>query len=88
MIFITLSRFREKPTKETIAEIQKLFERSTKEGGKVLGFYWTLGRYDVVTIYEASDEKAAMQGSIAFGEFSTNETMVAVPAEEAMKLVG
>ena len=87
MIFITLCKFRRKPTKGILAEIQKLMAKTTEQGSKILSFYWTLGRYDVVVTYEAPDEKAAMKGALSFGEFASTETMVAVPGEEAMKLV-
>jgi uncharacterized protein with GYD domain len=88
MIFITLGRFRKKPTKAMLAESSKLMEQSAKEkGGKVLGFYWTLGRYDTVLITKEKDEKAAMKTAIRFGDLISQETLVAVPREEAIKLV-
>ena len=68
MIFISLGKFRKKPTKETVAATDKLASQVEKQGLKVLGFYWTLGRYDSVLIYEAPDEGAierAMKGAIA-----------------------
>jgi hypothetical protein len=38
-------------------------------------------------IFEAPNEKAAMKLSIDFADQATFETMVAVPREEAIKLV-
>lgn len=87
MIFITLARFKGKPTKEMLAESSKLFERLVSEGGKVLGMYWTLGRYDAVVITEGPDEKAAMKALLRWGDMVSTETLVAVPREEAIKLV-
>lgn len=87
MIFITLARFRKKPTKEMLDEIQKRMEKAAEQGQKFLSVYWTLGRYDIVVTYEAPDEKAAMKGALNFSEFVSTETMVAVPREEAVKLV-
>jgi uncharacterized protein with GYD domain len=88
MKFVTLIKFKKKPTKEIIAQNLKFIERETKEEGvKVIGIYWTLGRYDAVVILEAPDEKAAMKGSIRRGENMASETLVAIPAEEARKLV-
>ena len=87
MIFISLNRFRGKPTKETIAESQKLFKQAAKEGLKVLGFYWTLGRFDSVLIAEWPNEKAAMKAVIRWGDLLSTETLVAVPREEAVKLL-
>ena len=86
MIFISLVKFRQKPTKEIIAESLKLMEEQKKEGVKYLGMYWTLGRYDAVAIMEAPNEKAAMKSSIRRW-WAAAETLVAIPAEEARKLV-
>jgi uncharacterized protein with GYD domain len=86
MIFISLCKFRQKPTKETVAEHLKLGEKEKKEGIKYLGMYWTLGRYDSVAIMEAPDEKTVMKAAMRRG-WIASETLVAVPAEEARKLV-
>jgi len=87
MIFISLVKLRKKPTKEIVAEINKLREREAKEGVKFLSTYWTLGRYDSVVIFEAPDEKTAMKVAIRVGDTASTETLVAVPREEAIKLV-
>jgi uncharacterized protein with GYD domain len=88
MIFISLAKWKKKPTKAMIAESSKLFEQMRKEAGtKILGFYWTLGRYDTVLIAEGKDEKTAMKYLIRFGDMLSPETLIAVPREEAIKLV-
>jgi uncharacterized protein with GYD domain len=88
MIFITLFRLKKKPTKAMIAENNKLMEKWAKEGDwKLLGFYWTLGRYDLVSIAEVKDEKRAMKLAIQLGDIASSETLVAVPREEAIKLL-
>jgi len=87
MIFITLGRWKRKITKESVAQSSKLVEQMAKEGGKVLGMYWTLGRYDAVLIMEAKDEKAAMKGLLRWGDLVSTETLVAVSREEAVKLL-
>ena len=87
MIFITLGRFKAKPTKDSVAESSKLMEKLVKEGGKILGMYWTLGRYDAVLIMEAKDEKAAMKALLRWGDIVSTETLVAVTREEATKLI-
>lgn len=48
---------------------------------------WTLGRYDTVLIFEAANEKEALKTSIDVAEFAATETLVAIPSEEAIKLV-
>jgi uncharacterized protein with GYD domain len=87
MIFITLAKFKKKPTRETMAQSSKLFEQMVKEGGKILSQYWTLGKYDAVVITEGKDEKSTMKALMRFGDIVSTETFVAVTREEAMKLV-
>ncbi len=87
MIFITLARWKKKPTKETVAQSAKLFEQITKEGVKILGTYWTLGRYDAIVITEGKDEKNAMKNILRFSDLLSTETLVAVTREEALKLI-
>jgi len=70
-----------------IDQSSKLFERLFKEGAKVLGAYWALGRYDAVAIIEAKDEKAFMKAIIRWGEMVSTETLVAVTREEATKFI-
>ena len=87
MIFITFGKWRKKPTKELLAQANKLFEQGAKEGVNFVKMYWTLGRYDMVAIAEAKDEKVVMQGLMRFGDLISTETLVAVPREEVIKLV-
>jgi len=49
--------------------------------------YWTLGRYDAVSFVEAPTEKDAMKMLIGCSGLVDTETMVAVPREEAIKLL-
>jgi uncharacterized protein with GYD domain len=87
MICITLAKWKKKPTKEMVAQSSKLFEQITKEGNKILAMYWTLGRYDSIIITEGKDEKTAMKNIMRWGDLVSTETLVAIPREEAMKLV-
>jgi uncharacterized protein with GYD domain len=87
MIFIVHGKWRKKPTKEMIAQVNRLFEQMAKEGTKFIGQYWTLGRYDVISIAEGKDEKSLMKTLIRFGDMLSLETLVAIPREEAIKLV-
>ena len=88
MIFISFGRFKKKPAKEVSAHVTKMLEENVKKKGmKILGFYWTLGRYDTVLILEAPNEKEAMKISIEAADTVTTETMVAIPREEAIKLL-
>jgi len=87
MIFVTLSRWRKKPTKDALAESSRLWKLAEKEGVKLLAGYSTLGRYDAVAITEAKDEKAVMKFLMQWGDMLSTETLVAVPREEAIKLI-
>ena len=87
MIFINLGKMRKKPTKEMTAQASKMVEEFKKKGIKVLAWYWTLGRYDTVLIFEAASEKEALKSSIEAAEFVATETLVAIPREEAIKLL-
>jgi uncharacterized protein with GYD domain len=84
LIVITLAKFRRKPTKE---DVPKLAQNIQGIGGKILSAYWTLGHYDAVVTIEAADEKAAMKALLQFGDFIATETLVAIPRDEATKLL-
>jgi len=87
MYFIALLKFRKKPTKEIIAENMKTMEMDAKEGIKHHQVFMTLGRYDVVGIFEAPNEKVAMKAQMRRGDNLSSETLIAIPVEEARKLV-
>jgi len=87
MIFISLNKVRKKLTKEVIAEASNAIEKASEEGVKFLNIYYTLGRYDVVAIFDAPDEKTAMRGLMRLGDIEDTETLVAIPREEATKLI-
>jgi uncharacterized protein with GYD domain len=85
--FVALVKFKKHQTKAVVAENLKRVEADTKEGIKWHGIYWTLGRYDAVAVFEAPSEQVAMKMAIRRGENMNIETLVAVPVEEARKLV-
>ena len=87
LIFVSFGRFKKKPSRETSAGITKMLDDIKKKGIRVIGFYWTLGRYDTVMILEAPNEKEAMKLSIDAADVVATETMVAIPREEAIKLL-
>jgi len=85
MQFITLVKFRRKMTKEEVEGGPKRVEAA---GVKVLSAYWCLGRYDAVVITEAPNVEAVMKGFSSNIDYSTSETMVAIPRAIAIKLAG
>jgi uncharacterized protein with GYD domain len=89
LIFITLSKWKKTPSKENMKRLDqatKTFKELEKQGIK-MRVYWTLGRYDGVTIIEAPTEKDAMKAILLFQDVVATETLVAVPREEALKLL-
>jgi uncharacterized protein with GYD domain len=70
-----------------VAQSTKLFQQMLEEGNKIIGVYWTLGRYDAVVIAEGKDEKVAMKTLMRWGDMLSTETLVAVSNEEAAKLL-
>ncbi len=87
MLFVTLGRFRAKPTKEATSMVSELMKEMEKDGIKFVGFYWTLGRYDTVVIMDAPDEKVVMKANMKVGGIVSTETMVALSREEAHELL-
>jgi uncharacterized protein with GYD domain len=86
LIFVTLLKWKQPPKKEMVEQSTKKLEELAKQGIK-LNVYWTLGRYDAVTIIEAPTEKDAMKTLLLFQDIVATETMVAVPRAEAIKLL-
>ncbi len=78
---------RKKPSNELSEQATKVTDEFKNMGIKIIGWYWTLGRYDTAVIFEAANEKEALKMSIAISEFVATETLVAIPREEAIKLL-
>ena len=87
MIFIGLGKLKIKPNKETAGQATNVMEQLKNTGIKIMSIYWTLGRYDTVVIFEAANEKEAFKTSLALADFVASETLVAIPREEALKLL-
>jgi uncharacterized protein with GYD domain len=87
LIFISLGKMKKKLGRELSAQATKTVEELKKKGIKVLGWYWTLGRYDTALIFEAANEKEALKSAIEVADFVATETLVAIPREEAVKLL-
>ncbi|MBI2582285.1 GYD domain-containing protein [Candidatus Woesearchaeota archaeon] len=85
MMFITLIKFRKKA--KDVVEVGNTVMQNLPAGVKIIGTYWTLGRFDSVWIYEAPSEKEAIKLGISVGEVAQTQTLVAVPRNEALKLL-
>jgi uncharacterized protein with GYD domain len=83
MWFIRLVKLKNPPSKDMNEWLAKVRAEGEKWGVKFHQTYFTLGRYDVVSILEAPDEKTAMRLSMKLQEGVTSaETLVAVSREE------
>ena len=85
MLFVTLIKFKKKA--KDVAEFGNKIMQNPPDGIKFIGSYWTLGRFDSVWIFEAPSEKEAMKLGIDIGEVAQSQTLVALPREEAVKLL-
>ena len=80
MLFITLLTPKGNG-REAVTYLKKL---KAPKGIKVIDIYFTMGRYDGVIIFEASDAKTAINFAADVG-FTTDylaETLTAIPAKE------
>jgi uncharacterized protein with GYD domain len=87
MLFITVNKFRHRPTKQELDKLTAYYADMAKKGVKMKQIFWTLGRYDSVAIIESPDEKAMMKTLINLPTELATETLVAVPRKEAIKLL-
>jgi uncharacterized protein with GYD domain len=92
-IFVIMGNLTEKGIKgiKDAGKRQKQAEEIIKSvGGKLLGLYYTFGKYDWISIVEGPTIEAAMKALFIFGQGGTNRTrtLVAVTAEEANKIIG
>jgi uncharacterized protein with GYD domain len=87
LIFVSLGKLRKKPEKALAGETTEKVEEFKKRGVKILNWYWTLGRYDTVVVFEAASEKEAMKFAMDVAEFVSTETLVAVPRQEAISML-
>lgn len=83
MLFIVLVKFKTTLSKEVVAQNMKDIEDDMESGIKYVGIYWTLGKYDTVVIFEAPDEKAAINMVLKRADRMQIETLVAVPADKS-----
>jgi len=78
---------RKKPDKAMAGDATKVVADFKQKGINILNWYWTLGRYDTVVVFEAANEKEALKFSLGVAEFVATETLVAIPRQEAIGLL-
>ena len=82
MLFIALVKFKTKLSKEVVAQNLKDIESDMKGQIQHLDVYWTLGRYDTVVLFEAPNEKVAMNMVLKRADRMEIEILVAMPADK------
>jgi len=90
--YVVLYRFtREgrKNVKETVKRAEEVRKQNEARGFKVLGHYWTQGRYDLVAVVDAPSEEAMVAGLFNIAEVGnvSSETMRAFTAEEMRRIL-
>jgi uncharacterized protein with GYD domain len=89
--YIVLGKY----TKEGITNIKDSPQRveqakklATSRGGAIKEFYYTMGRYDFVTVVEATGNEGMMESLFIIGSGGAvmTETLVAIPLEKGVEI--
>ena len=91
--YIVLGKFTEqgiRNVKDTTKRAEALRDMANKAGVTVKEVYWTLGRYDVMTILEAPNEESVTALGLSIGALGNvrTETFRAFSADEIGRIVG
>ena len=89
--YITLYRFTEqgrKKIKDTVKRAAEVRKQNEARGFKVLGHYWTQGRYDLVSVVDAPSDEAMVAGLFSIAEAGnvSSETMRAFSDQEMQRI--
>jgi len=91
-IFIILGSF----TQEGVTKIKESPQRyeaakqiAKSVGGEIKEFYYTMGRYDFVSIVEAPNSEAMMRGLLILGSTGAvrTETLQAIPLKKVVDII-
>jgi uncharacterized protein with GYD domain len=79
-----------KSIKGTVRRTREIRAENEKRGFKVIGTYWTEGRYDLISVVEAPSEEAMLAGLFNIAEAGNvhSETLRAHTEEEMEKALG
>ena len=86
MYFITLAKLRG-PMDEAFSKKTEQFMKNPPAGIKIHNVFYTIGRSDIAIIYEAPSANEALITGMTFVDKAATETMVAIPLEEAKKIL-
>ena len=78
-----------KNVKDTIKRAKSFEGAIEKAGGKSLGFYYTIGRYDMVAIVQAPTDEAIASVLFSLGSLGNvrTETLKAFSTDEAANII-
>lgn len=90
--YFTLQKFTDQGihnVKDTVKRARAAKEAASAVGGRVIGIWWTLGRYDLVALGEFPDEETGTRFLLALGMQGNvrTETMRAFSEEEMERIV-
>ena len=91
--YVVLTNFTDqgiRNAKETPKRAEAFKQLAKTLGVTVTDIFWTQGRYDIVTIVEASDESSAMSLNLSLGALGNvrTESLRAFSAADMMTIVG
>jgi uncharacterized protein with GYD domain len=78
-----------KNAKDTVKRAKSFEGAIEKAGGKSLGFYYTIGRYDMVAIVQAPTDEAIASVLFSLGSLGNvrTETLKAFSTDEAANII-
>jgi uncharacterized protein with GYD domain len=91
-VFVILTNFTEqgiRAVKDTVKRADKFKELAKQNGATVKELYWTLGKYDVVSIVEAPDVTSVTALGLSMGMAGNvrTQTLPAFSAEDMAKVL-
>jgi uncharacterized protein with GYD domain len=91
-VFVILTNFTEqgiRAVKDTVKRAEKFKELAKQNGATVKELYWTLGKYDVVSIVEAPDVTSVTALGLSMGMAGNvrTQTLPAFSAEDMAKVL-
>ena len=90
--YIVLYRFTaqgRKNVKDSVKRASEIRKQNEARGFKVLGHYWTQGRYDLVAVVDAPSDEAMAAGLFGIAEAGNvaSETLRAYTTEEMQRIL-
>ncbi len=91
--YITLANWTDQGVRNVKESPQRLgaFKKGVEAaGGKVIGFYLTMGRYDMVVVVEAPSDEVAVATVLSVARLGNirTETLKAFPEEQYRGIIG